>query len=93
MLLQAPAQFSRVFWFLSHTCPLVQTKVCTLLAKAIAAEDMHISEYRDRHPQWTYTMQMYLLEDAQIHQRIEAIASILKPLHRTGLTTELQTFV
>ncbi|MCX5933884.1 MAG: hypothetical protein NTU99_03720, partial [Pseudanabaena sp. LacPavin_0818_WC45_MAG_42_6] len=23
---QAPAQFSRVFWFLSHTCPLVQTK-------------------------------------------------------------------
>jgi hypothetical protein len=24
--LQAPAQFSRVFWFLSHTCPLVQTK-------------------------------------------------------------------
>jgi hypothetical protein len=25
--LQAPAQFSRVFWFLSHTCPLVQTKV------------------------------------------------------------------
>jgi hypothetical protein len=27
LLLQAPAQFSRVFWFLSHTCPLVQTKV------------------------------------------------------------------
>jgi hypothetical protein len=26
LLLQAPAQFSRVFWFLSHTCPLVQTK-------------------------------------------------------------------
>ena len=25
--MQAPAQFSRVFWFLSHTCPLVQTKV------------------------------------------------------------------
>ena len=24
--MQAPAQFSRVFWFLSHTCPLVQTK-------------------------------------------------------------------
>ena len=67
--------------------------ICTLLAKVIAAEDMHISEYRDRHPQWTYTIQMYLLEDAQIHQRIEAIASILKPLHRTELTTELQTFV
>jgi hypothetical protein len=28
--LQAPAQFSRVFWFLSHTCPLVQTKVLRL---------------------------------------------------------------
>jgi ribosomal protein L11 methyltransferase len=67
--------------------------VCTLLANAIAAEDMHISEYRDRHPQWTFTMQMYLLEDAQIHQRIETISYILKPLHRTELTTELQTFV
>jgi hypothetical protein len=32
LLLQAPAQFSRVFWFLSHTCPLVQTKV--LIRKA-----------------------------------------------------------
>jgi ribosomal protein L11 methyltransferase len=67
--------------------------ICTLLAKAIAAEDMHISEYRDRHPQWTYTIQMYLLEDAQIHQRIEAIADLLKPLHRTGMTSELQTFI
>jgi len=31
--LQAPAQFSRVFWFLSHTCPLVQTKVQVVLSR------------------------------------------------------------
>jgi type I restriction enzyme, R subunit len=34
--LQAPAQFSRVFWFLSHTCPLVQTKVNDMPAKTAA---------------------------------------------------------
>jgi ribosomal protein L11 methyltransferase len=67
--------------------------ICTLLANAIAAEDMHISEYRDRSAEWTFTIQMYLSEDTQIYQRIEAISSILKPLHRTGMTTELQTFV
>ncbi len=67
--------------------------VCTLLANAIAAADMHISEYRDRNPKWTFTIQMYLPEDSQIYQRIDAIASILKPLHRTGMTSELQTFV
>jgi len=67
--------------------------IYTLLAKAIAAEDMHIREYRDRYPQWTFTIQMYLLEDDQIHQRIDAIADLLKPLHRTGMTSELQTFI
>ena len=33
--------------------------VCTLLANAIAAEDMHICEYRDRSAEWTFTIQMY----------------------------------
>ena len=67
--------------------------VCILLANAIAATDMHISEYRDPAAKWTFTIQMYLPKDTQVYQRIETIASILKPLHRTGLTTELQTFV
>jgi len=67
--------------------------VCTLLANAIASEDMHIREYRDPPAKWTFTIQMYLPEDTQIYQRIETISSILKPLHRTGMTTELQTFV
>ena len=67
--------------------------VCTLLANAIAAEDMHIREYRDRSAEWTFTIQMYLPEDTQIYQRIDTISSILKPLHRTGMTSELQTFV
>ncbi len=71
--------------------------VCTLLAKAIAAEDIHINPYRELSAkvshQWTFTIQMYLTEDTQIHQRIKAIAEILNPLHRTGMTSELQTFV
>jgi ribosomal protein L11 methyltransferase len=67
--------------------------VCTLLANAIAVEDMQISEYCDRNAKWTFTIQMYLPEDPQIHQRIDAIAAILTPLHRTGLTNELQTFI
>ncbi len=67
--------------------------VCTLLANAIAVADMHISEYKDPAAKWTFTIQMYLPEDSQIYQRIDAIASILNPLHRTGMTSELQTFV
>jgi ribosomal protein L11 methyltransferase len=67
--------------------------VCTLLANAIAPEDMQISEYRDSDPKWTFTIQIYLPENAQIHQRIEAIAKILMPLHRTGMTSQLQTFI
>jgi len=67
--------------------------VCTLLAKAIAAADIHISEYQEEQVKWTFTIQMYLPEDALIHQRIDEIAKILTPLHRTGMTSELQTFV
>ena len=69
--------------------------VWTLLTKAIAVEDMQISEYQDRqtNTKWKFTIQIYLLEDARIYQRIEAIAAILAPLYRTSLTTELQTFV
>ena len=68
--------------------------VYTLMAKAIAVEDIHICEYSDRHnSKWTFTIQMYLPEDGQIYQRIDEIETILKPLHRTGLTTELRTFV
>ncbi|PZV14364.1 MAG: 50S ribosomal protein L11 methyltransferase [Pseudanabaena sp.] len=67
--------------------------VCTLLANAIAAEDLHISEYSDRSEKWKFTIKLYLPKDTQIYQRIEAIAAILQPLHRTGMTSELQTFV
>ena len=69
--------------------------VWTLLTKAIAVEDMQISEYQDRrtNTKWKFTIQIYLLEDTRIHQRIEAIAAILAPLYRASLTTELQTFV
>ena len=67
--------------------------VCTLLAKAIAAKDLHISEYHESNGKWKFTIQMFLPEDARIHQRIDEIERILTPLHRTGMTSELQTFV
>lgn len=67
--------------------------VCTLLANAIAAEDLHISEYSDRSEKWKFTIKLYLPKDTKIYQRIEAIATILQPLYRTGMTSELQTFV
>ncbi len=67
--------------------------VCTLLANAIALADMQINKYQGASSKWTFTILMYLSEDMHIHQRIEAIASILKPLHRTDMTTELRTFV
>ncbi|MFM7885559.1 MAG: 50S ribosomal protein L11 methyltransferase [Pseudanabaena sp.] len=67
--------------------------VCTLLAKAITVEDMQISKYQEESSQWTFTIQMYLLEDTRIHQRIDRIEKILTPLHRTGMTSELQTFI
>ncbi len=66
--------------------------VYTLLAKAIAAEDIHIRELGYQE-QWKFSIQIYLPEDSQIHHKIQAIAAILNPLHRTGMTSELQTFV
>jgi len=67
--------------------------VCTLLAKVIAAEDMQIREYQEELSQWTFTIQMYLPEGIRIHQQIDEIEKMLTPLHRTGMTSELQTFV
>ncbi len=67
--------------------------VCTLLANAIATTDIQINQYQGVSSKWTFTILMYLPEDTHIHQRIEAIASILKPLHHTDMTTELRTFV
>ena len=67
--------------------------VCTLLANAIAPTDMQINKYQGVSSKWTFTILMYLSEDMHIHQKIEAIASILMPLYRTDMTTELRTFV
>jgi ribosomal protein L11 methyltransferase len=68
--------------------------VCTLLAKEISQEDFHIVEYADQgSTSWSFTILIYLPEDIQIHRRVDAIADILKPLHRTGMTSELQTFI
>lgn len=73
--------------------------VYTLLAQAIAANDIHIHKYEPRdnetqsNSQRNYTIQIYLPKDDQIHQRIDAIAAMIAPLQRTGLTNELQSFV
>ncbi|OIP70472.1 MAG: SAM-dependent methyltransferase [Oscillatoriales cyanobacterium CG2_30_44_21] len=71
--------------------------VCTLLANEISQDDFQIGKYvgdaEQSRENWAFTILIYLPHDSQIHQKVEAIATILKPLHRTNLTSELQTFV
>lgn len=71
--------------------------VCTLLADTIDREDIQITENVQPCPSesshWTFTVRLYLPYDAQVRARVEKIVNLLSPLHRTGLTTEIQTTV
>lgn len=71
--------------------------VCTLLAENVEVADIQITEYVQPYPpessQWTFTLRLYLPYDAQVRMRVEKIINLLSPLHRTGLTTEIQTTV
>ncbi|MBP5973062.1 50S ribosomal protein L11 methyltransferase [Brasilonema sp. CT11] len=75
--------------------------VRTLLAETIDTGDINIVEYTglnqphpvDQHPQWTFTIYLYLPLDTQSRTRVEKIVNLLSPLHRTGLTTTIQTTV
>ncbi|MBW4595340.1 MAG: 50S ribosomal protein L11 methyltransferase [Brasilonema angustatum HA4187-MV1] len=78
--------------------------VRTLLAETINISDINIVEYTEAnlphpddqdvaHPIWTFTIYLYLPLDAQSRTRVEKIVNLLSPLHRTGLTTTIQTTV
>ncbi|NMG09893.1 50S ribosomal protein L11 methyltransferase [Brasilonema sp. UFV-L1] len=78
--------------------------VCTLLAETIDIDDVNIVEYTESnqphpvahditHPRWTFTVYLYLPLDTQSRTRVEKIVHLLSPLHRTGLTTAIQTSV
>ncbi|HYW21475.1 MAG TPA: 50S ribosomal protein L11 methyltransferase [Nodularia sp. (in: cyanobacteria)] len=68
--------------------------VCTLLAETIDINDIYITEYAESNSansNWTFTMRLYLASDVSARTRIEKIESLLSPLHRTGMTTTIQT--
>ncbi|MBE9201429.1 MULTISPECIES: 50S ribosomal protein L11 methyltransferase [unclassified Nodularia (in: cyanobacteria)] len=70
--------------------------VCTLLAETIDINDIYITEYAESHSDnsdWTFTMRLYLPYDVSARTQIEKIESLLSPLHRTGMTTAIQTTV
>ncbi len=69
--------------------------VCTLLAEAQGVENLGIANYQPQADpaNWMFTLCFYVPHDRQSRSRVDAIAQLLSPLHRTGLTTELETVV
>ncbi|MCY7393453.1 MAG: 50S ribosomal protein L11 methyltransferase, partial [Leptolyngbyaceae cyanobacterium CAN_BIN12] len=67
--------------------------VCTLLAESQGVEDLDIANYQPQADpaSWMFTLRFYVPHDRQSRSRVDAIAQLLSPLHRTGLTTELET--
>jgi ribosomal protein L11 methyltransferase len=79
------------------TTPEAVDWVSTLLATVDYRGDMQINRL-ERSPNepdsdWAFTIRLYLPDDAQAYSSIQEIANRLSSLHRTGLTTELQTTV
>ncbi|WP_066425551.1 50S ribosomal protein L11 methyltransferase [Anabaena sp. 4-3] len=70
--------------------------VCTLLADTIDINDVQITEYTQHEvtpTNWQCTIRLYLAYDIQVRSRVEKIVNLLSPLHRTGLTTEIETTI
>ncbi len=68
--------------------------VCTLVAETINIDDVHITEYAElSQSHWTFTIRLYIAYDVHSRSRVEKIVNLLSPLHRTGLTTAVQTTV
>lgn len=65
--------------------------VCTLLAETIEIHDVYITE--SDNSDWSFTILLYFPYDVSARTRLEKIETILSPLHRTGLTTAIQTSV
>jgi len=68
------------------------------LTPYVAADEANCASL-DRSPaddsttSWAFTIYLYVAYDAQARSHIDDIARQLSPLHRTGLTSELQTAV
>jgi ribosomal protein L11 methyltransferase len=78
--------------------------VRTLLAATNYTGDVRVTKYTDPdlhdltdrdvvEPHWAFTICLYLLYDAHARGYVEEIVNQLSPLHRTGLTTAVQTAV
>ncbi|MBE9181183.1 50S ribosomal protein L11 methyltransferase [Oculatella sp. LEGE 06141] len=79
--------------------------VCTLLSDTPYTGEVHITRYVEpeqpclvesdqaTESPWAFTICFYLPYDLRVRDRVQTIESLLSPLHRTGLTTELQTTV
>lgn len=70
--------------------------VCTLLGETIDINNVYITEYTQPNPinsDWTFTIRLYLPHDVNARKSVEKIVSLLSPLHRTGMTTAIQTSV
>ncbi|TVP63169.1 MAG: 50S ribosomal protein L11 methyltransferase [Nodularia sp. (in: Bacteria)] len=70
--------------------------VYTLLSETIDINDVYITEYAESdaaNSHWTFTMRLYLPYDISARTGVEKITSLLSPLHRTGMTTAIQTNV
>lgn len=70
--------------------------VCTLLGETIDIDNVYITEYTQPNPinsDWTFTIRLYLPHDVNARKSVEKIVSLLSPLHRTGMTTAIQTSV
>jgi ribosomal protein L11 methyltransferase len=73
--------------------------VCTLLGETQPTADVQVAPYQptpeslpDAAP-WAFTICFYLPYDTRASASVDAIDQQLSPLHRTGLTTELQVSV
>nr|WP_290224952.1 50S ribosomal protein L11 methyltransferase [Trichocoleus desertorum] len=78
--------------------------VQTLLAGTDYQGDVQVTAYNQLEsrcpqepetlaPEWAFTICLYLPYDIRVRTRIAEIESVLSPLYRTGLTTELQTAI
>lgn len=76
--------------------------VRTLLATTDYVGDIQVTEYVEPHSEttspdaiapWAFTLCWHLPYDRRVRSRVEEIDQLLSPLHRTGLTTELEATV
>lgn len=63
--------------------------VKTLLATIDPQAHLILEPYAEAEANWAFTVRFYLPQ-AQTRSRTEDLAALLSPLHRTGLTSELQ---